>query len=303
MRTETITLDARLNDSDRRLIAAAAQSHASERAAAEKGPDPLAYGSRNTRLAYTSGLRELERRLLVMATETERWRVSLATVLQSVPILPLSRKAGIVPPAGIRNLAMRDQFYLVKVTGQPSLSGGVRIASLRHALEFRAVGSAAVRQPAVHAFFPGAGARRYGVADVLVGLRSTLRFWVAVTPGGTLIGSADQIPRSVLEDLVYGPVRYRFGKTRAVGAGLGRTKVEWYYPGERIASGATLESLLVLRVPKGSGPCRVETAVEADVILPTLLQPLLGRHRLLRAARHIRLPAVMLGLGPGLSPR
>jgi hypothetical protein len=286
MRTETISLGARLNDTDRRLITLACQSHAFERAAAQKEPAPIAYGARNRRLAYTGRLGELERRLRMLATEAERWRVRLDTDLDPIPVLPLYRKAGIVPPTVIRNLAMRNQFYLVRVTGQFSAAGNMRIASLRYALRLSGVGQTAARQPAVHAFFPRVGARRYGGTEVLVGLRSTLEFWVAVTPGGSLIGTADKIPANVRADLVYGPVKYQFGKTRVVGAGARRPSVEWSYAGEGVAGGTEFENLMVLRVPKGLSSCRVEEAIEVDVTIPTLLQPLLGERRLLRDRRH-----------------
>jgi hypothetical protein len=289
MRTETITLAARLNDADRRLITSAARSHAFERAATRKTLIPVGYGAQRLRLAYTSRLGELERRLRIAATEAERWQVRLDTVFDSVPALPLYQKAGIVPPAGIRNLSMRNQFYLVRVAGRFAAAGSMRLASLRYVLRFRGIGRGAAQQPAVHAFFPRIGARRYGGADVLVGLRSTLQFWVAVTPAGALIESAERIPANVRAGFVYGPVKYEFGKTHVVGAGAGRPSVEWYYPGAAVAAGARLGNLLVLRVPKGSSSCRVTAAIEADVIMPASLQPLLGKHRLLRDTRHFEL--------------
>jgi hypothetical protein len=288
MKSKITTLLAHLSDIDRRLIIFAARSHAFERAAARKGLVPIGYGAQRARLAYTSRLGELERRLRVVATEAERWQVRLDTVFDSLPVLPLYQKAGIVPPVAIRNLSMRNQFYLVRVAGRFATAGNMRIASLRYVLRFGGSGLTA-RQPAVHAFFPKIGARRYGGADVLVGLRSTLQFWVAVTPGGALIGSADKIPANVRAGFVYGPVKYQFGKTHVVGAGAGRPSVEWYYPGEAVAGGAKFRNLLVLRLPEGSSSCRVTAAVEADVTLPASLQPLLGKRRLLRDTRHFEL--------------
>jgi hypothetical protein len=282
VKSKTITLDARLSDTDRRLITFAARSHASERAATRKGLVPIGYGAQRARLAYTSGLGELERCLRIVATEAERWQVRLDTVFESVPVLPLYEKAGLVPPVAIRNLSMRNQFYLVRVAGRLAAAGSMRIASLRYILHFSGIGPAAARQPAVHAFFPRIGARRYGGTDVLVGLRSTLQFWVAVTPGGAIIGTADKIPGKVRADLVFGPVKYQFGKTHVVGAGASRPSVEWYYPGEAVAGGAKFWNLLVLRLPEGSSSCRITAAIEADVSLPASLQPLLGKHRLLR---------------------
>jgi len=289
MKSKTIPLDARLSDTDRRLIAFAARSHAFERTATRSGLVPIGYGAQRLRLAYTSRLDELDRRLRIAATEAERWQVRLDTSFESVPVMPLYQKAGIVPPPAIRNLSMRNQFYLVRVAGQFAATGEMRVASLRYALRFSGIGPAAGRQPAVHAFFPGIGARRYKGADVLVGLRSTLQFWVAVTPGGALILAADKIPGNVRSDLVFGPVKYQFGKTHVDGSGAGRPSVEWFYPGEAVAGGAKFWNLLVLRMPKGPRSCHVAAAIEANVILPSPMQSLLGKRRMLRDTRHLEL--------------
>ena len=289
MRSKTIPLDARLSDTDRRLITFASRSHAFERTATRSGLAPIGYGAQRTRLLYTSRLDELERRLRIAATEAERWQVRLDTSFDSVPVMPLYQKAGIVPLPAIRSLSMRNEFYLVRVAGRFAAAGGMRVASLRYTLQFSGTGPAAGRQPVVHAFFPGIGARRYGGADVLVGLRSTLQFWVAVTPGGALIQTADKIAGNVRSDLVFGPVKYQFGKTHVDGSGAGRPSVEWFYPGEAVAGGAKIWNLLVLRMPKGSRSCHVAAAIEANVTMPASLQPLLGKRRLLRDTRHLEL--------------
>jgi|GEM_PF-5064628 len=289
MKSKTISLDARLSDTDRRLITTAARSHAFERTATRSGLVPIGYGAQKLRLAYTSRLDELDRGLRVAATEAERWQVRLDTFFDPVPVMPLYKKAGIVPPPAIRNLSMRNQFYLVRVAGRFAAAGGMRVASLRYTLRFSGTGPAAGRQPVVHAFFPGIGTRRYGGADVLVGLRSTLQFWVAVTPGGAVIETADKIPGSVRSDLVFGPVKYQFGKTHVDGSGAGRPSVEWFYPGEAVAGGAKVWNLLVLRLPEGSSSCHVAAAIEANVTMPASLQPLLGKYRLLRDTRHLEL--------------
>lgn len=289
MKSKTIPLDARLSDTDRRLITFAARSHAFERTATRSGLAPIGYGAQKLRLAYTSQLDELDRRLRIAATEADRWQVRLDTSFDSVAVLPLYKKAGIVPPPAIRNLSMRNQFYLVRVGGRCASADGMKVASLRYALQFSGTGPAAGRQPVVHAFFPGIGARRYKGADVLVGLRSTLQFWVAVTPGGAAIETADKIPGSVRADLVFGPVKYQFGKTHVDGSGAGRPSVEWFYPGRAVAGGAKIWNLLVLRMPKGSRSCHVAAAIEANVIMPASLRPLLGKRRLLRDTRHLEL--------------
>ncbi len=290
MNRTTVTLDARINDTDRRMIETAAGSHAFERLAAGQGPAPLAYGARKARLAYTNGLRNLERRLRVAATSVGRWRVGLDATLQSTPVMPLYQKAGIVPPTGIRNLTMRSQFYLVKVTGRLAVARGMDATALRHVIRFSKVGPAGVGQPVVHDFFPRVGARRYRGADVLLGLRSTLLFWVAVTPGGVLVKKPDRIAEKVRGDLIYGPVKYRFEKTHAIGAG-DQSKLEWYYPRQAIVNRATFESLLVLRVPWGTRALRLDSAIEASAETPASLRALLGKHRLLRDARHIKFRA------------
>jgi hypothetical protein len=289
MKIKTIPLDARLSDADRRLITSAARSHAFERAATQNGLPPIGYGAQKLRLAYTSQLDELDRRLRIAATEAERWQVRLDASFDSVPVPTLYQKAGIVPPPAIRNLSMRNQFYLVRVGGRFAAAGGMKVASLRYTLRFGGTGPVAGRQPVVHAFFPRIGARRYEGTEVLVGLRSTLRFWVAVTPGGALINTADKIAGSVRSDLVFGPVKYNFGQTHVVGAGGGRPSVEWYYPGAAVAGGAKFWNLLVLRMPKGSKSCSIDTGIEANVIMPESLRPLLGRRRLLRDSRHLEL--------------
>lgn len=295
MRIGNSNLDARLNDTDRRLMAVAAESHAFEAAATRKGPAPISYSAVKSRLAYTNGLEQLERRLRLLATEAGRWHVRLNTAFESVPVLPLYRKAGIVPPMAIRNLSMSNQFFLVRVTGRFSPVGSMRVASLRYALDFRGVGRASVRQPAVHALFPGIGARRYDGAAVFFGLRSTLEFWVAVTPGGSLVESVDRMPENVRADMVFGPVRYQFGKTHAVGAAARSANVEWSFPGAAVAAGAKFVNLLVIRLPKGQSSCRVQATIEANVMTPTSLQSLLGRRRLLRDTRHSTLR--MAGVG------
>lgn len=290
MRTKTIAVKTLLNDVDRRLILLAIQSNAFERAAAERAPAQIAYWGQRARLSYTEGLKQIERRLRILATKVGGWELRLDAAFEPVPVPWLYRKAGLVPPPGIRNLQMNNDFFLIRIAGRFSVADSMSISSARLALSFGGGGRPAALQPAVHAFFPKAGVRRYGKADVLAGLRSTLQFWVAVTPGGTLIEDVARIPEKVRADLVYGPVNYRFGRTRAAGAGGGRPRLEWYFSGESVTDGADFENLLVLRVAKGSKSFPVDATVEASVTLPAELQPILGRSRLLRGSRSFVLP-------------
>jgi hypothetical protein len=293
MNAQAVRIVAALNDVDRRLVNLAIRDSALARAAIDRGPAPLAYWGRKTRLAYANGLRQRERRLRIIATEMEGWRLRLDLTLKTVPVQELYRRAGIVPPGGIRSLSTRRDFSLVQIGGRFATAGEIDASGARLALHFSARGKPAALQPAVHSFFPKAGLRRYGATDVLVGLRSTLRFWVAVTPDGALIEDRERIPESVRADLVYGPVRYRFGETRAAGAGGGRPLLEWYFGGTSVAGGAEFENMAVLRTARESGKCTVDATLEANLKLPAGLQPLLGgRSRFIRGSGSLVLPAV-----------
>jgi hypothetical protein len=290
MKTKTMKLVAAPNDVDRRLVNLVIQSSAYERDAADRSPTPLAYWGQKARLAYTNWLEERERRLRTLATNIEGWRVGLNLTFRIVPVQRLYHRAGIVPPAGIRALSTRSDFHLVQVSGRFSLAGSVDPADARLSLHFGSNGKSASLQPGVHSFFPKVGIRRYGATDVLVGLRSTLRFWVAVTPDGSLIEDPDRIPETIRADMVYGPLKYRFKEVRATGVGDDRPMLEWYFAGASITHGAKFDNMIVLRTPQDSRACSVSATLGANLKLPTGLRPLLGRNRIIRDSRVTALP-------------
>ncbi|MBN2466348.1 hypothetical protein JXD38_12080 [candidate division WOR-3 bacterium] len=293
MKAKTVKLVAAPNDVDRRLVNLAIRSSAYERAATDRSPTPLAFWGQKARLMYKNGLKERERRLRALAAELEGWRLHLRLTFKAVPVQRLYRRKGVVPPSGIRALSTRNDFHLVQVSGRFAVSDSTDPADARLALRFSTNGRSAALKPAVHSFFPKAGLRRYGATDVLVGLRSTLRFWVAAAPDGTLIEDRDRIPEPVCADLVYGPVKYRFGKTRAAGAGNGRPMLEWYFAGASLTDGAKFDNMVVLRTAQESEFCTIGATLGVNLKLPTGLQPLLGRNRVIRDSRTLALPVTV----------
>jgi hypothetical protein len=287
MRATPDGITAAFNDADRRLVLAAITGWNHEHGAALQSPAPLAYGSKLSRLAYINRLALTEHGLRLQASVIGRSRVSLAPYFDIMPILPLYRERGIVPPESVRLQMMRYTFCLIRAGGRFTVAGPVVLRSLRYGLEFGGAGRLAASRPLVYTSFPAAGVRKLGRSDFLVALRSTLKFWIAVTPEGQTITAPSLIPARVRAGLLAGPFRHSFRKLGVMGTRGGLSRVEWYFVGTAGQRTAEFENLMVLRVPKATRSCRVEALVEAEVTTPVPLQPLLGQRRFLRGARRL----------------
>ncbi|HDR00301.1 MAG TPA: hypothetical protein ENN51_08480 [candidate division WOR-3 bacterium] len=288
MKADVTLLPARLSQSDRTLVAAAIRSHSNEIRADGTAPAPLGYRTRRSSSRYLNGVRQLERRLRATAATLDRWRVIIEPQVEVTSLRAVYQQCQMVPPVAIRRQFTRSEFLLVRLQGKLTVAGGVPVRSLRLGLELDPGLAFKPRRGIFYAVFPKAEGRLFRGAQVALGLRPNLTFWVPRAPGGTALG---EIPASVRKMMLLGPMKMAFRKLVPVGAGSGSNRADWILvAGRESFRTARFELMAVLRVARGRTRVKTRVALDAEVTMPGNLSGVLGRTRYLRGVGNWSLP-------------
>lgn len=291
MKAKTTALSATLNETDRRMVAAAIQSHLSESRAIASSIRPLGYQAQMSSRKYKAEIRHLEKRLRFSATVMERWAAAVDPTVEVLPLRSVFDERGVVPPSAIRSKMSRFDFVLVWMKARLLIKGGMPIKSLRFGLSLDPLVKIKNRSAEVQSLFPKTEGRSFRGTHVIFGLRPNLLFWVPKMPGGAAYIRPSEIEPRQREKMLVGPMKMGFRKLTLLGTGAGTRRAEWLISaGRETLRSARFETMMVLKVPRGRTKVRMSTQLEAETLMPGLLAGTLGRRRFLRGTGHVDLP-------------
>jgi len=289
MRSDAEPLVPSFNDGDRRLVAAAIETHAFERQALGQALTPLGFGARKREAAYATALRETESALRKAATLMDRWRVSFAPRVDVVHMRNAHELRGMLAPAAIRYSELKFDHVLLHIHGTVRTGGRIPLSLLNLILDLDPKVKTQRRRAVIHAMFPRSEGAFYRGIEVCVGLRSNLTFWVPRTPEGIPFTRAHDVGAPVRRLLLVGPLRAAFRRVIPTGTGAGTSRASWRIRVARNPLGAgNLDLWLVAKVPRGRKSIAITASLEAAVSMPRPLSGLLGRERIIWDQRNWR---------------
>ena len=287
-------LTARFNETDRRLAAAAIQSHVFERKALSAAPVPLGYRARINRSRYAAELRRHERDMRSAARTLDRYQVGFTPRFRTTPLSTAHARRGLVPPTAVRIRSARSDFHLVRIDGRIGMPSEPPVRAMRLELGFDPHLKSRARRAVAYSLFPKGGGRLYRGTDVYFGVMPNLTFWVPKKEGVTF-ARAGEIGPAVRRAMLVGPLRASYRRLAITGTGAGGNRIEFQFmsttPGIR---SAPFSVWIVLQVPRGRKTFRVNAEFEVDTRVSRALRAQLGRHRILRDSAHwnVALPKV-----------